>query len=177
MNLKKAQIIGFVFTVLFGTLLHFTYEWSGYNPYFGLFSAVNESTWEHLKLLYVPMLFFGVVEYLTYGKHIKNFIQIRFLSILLGMAIIIVGFYTYTGITGNHYLIIDILLFIAAVFFAYYFSYKLLQTDKFSSRIYKWLAIIGILLLIYFSITFTYSPPHIPLFFDTESGIYGLKGT
>ena len=38
---------------LLGTLLHFTYRWSGRNP---LIAPVNESVWEHMKLLFFPML-------------------------------------------------------------------------------------------------------------------------
>ncbi len=39
-------------TVIFlvGCLLHFTYAWSGRNKFVAIFSAVNESTWEHIKL-------------------------------------------------------------------------------------------------------------------------------
>lgn len=174
MKLKKSQTIGFIFTLIFGTILHFAYEWSGNSPFVGIFSAVNESTWEHLKMLFIPMILFGIVEYFIYGKNLDNFIQIRFLSILLGMATIIVGFYTYSGVIGKNYLVIDILLFIAAVFLAYFFSYKMLQTDKFTSEQSKWLAILGILLLVLLSVVFTFSPPHIKLFFDTETGLYGL---
>ncbi len=51
--LLKYQIFSIIFTFIFGTLLHFTYEWSNQNLVVSLFSAINESTWEHLKLLYV----------------------------------------------------------------------------------------------------------------------------
>lgn len=51
--LLKYQIFSVIFTFIFGTLLHFTYEWSNQNLVVSLFSAINESTWEHLKLLYV----------------------------------------------------------------------------------------------------------------------------
>ena len=47
----KTNLFRFIFISVLGVLLHFTYEWSGDNAVVGLFSAVNESTWEHLKLL------------------------------------------------------------------------------------------------------------------------------
>ena len=49
---------GIIFTLATGTLLHFTYEWSGENPFVALYSPVSESVWEHLKLL-----FFHQAEY------------------------------------------------------------------------------------------------------------------
>jgi hypothetical protein len=55
-------ISGVIFTFLAGTLLHFTYEWSGNNFWVGLFSPVNESTWEHMKLLFFPMLFYSIAS-------------------------------------------------------------------------------------------------------------------
>lgn len=58
----KTNIYRFLFISILGTLLHFTYEWSQNNAIVGLFSAVNESTWEHLKLLFFPMLFLTLFE-------------------------------------------------------------------------------------------------------------------
>ncbi|MBP8640086.1 MAG: hypothetical protein KBI01_04200 [Oscillospiraceae bacterium] len=175
MKHKKAQLAGFVFTVLLGTVLHFTFELSGENPIVGLFSAVNESVWEHLKLLYVPMLIFGIFEYFRYGKKLENFIPVRFLSMLLGMAVIVVGFYTYTGIIGENYLIIDILLFILAVYAAYRFSNEMLGTHKFTSSCAKGLAIMGLIFLTACFAVFTFAPPNIPLFLDPISGKYGIS--
>ena len=55
-SLTLWQFFGFAFTSLLGTLLHFLYEWTGKSPLVAPFSGVNESTWEHMKLLYVGML-------------------------------------------------------------------------------------------------------------------------
>ena len=55
MNKKKIrdyQIFSVIFVFILGTLLHFTYKLSGENGVVAIFSTVNESTWEHLKLLY-----------------------------------------------------------------------------------------------------------------------------
>ena len=53
-------IAGIVFTSILGTLAHFIYEWSNENFLVGLFTPVSESTWEHMKLLFFPMLLYGV---------------------------------------------------------------------------------------------------------------------
>lgn len=172
--MKKATIIGFLFTVLFGTLLHFTYEWSGYSNAVGVFSAVNESIWEHTKLLAVPMLVFAVFEYFSYGKELDNFIPVRLLSILIGIAVIIGGYYIYSGIIGRDIMVADIALFVIAVFISYAYSYKMLNTNKFSSGRARLWSLFGIVLLIAIYVTFTFYPPHINLFADPLSGTYGI---
>lgn len=163
-KIKKLQILGAVFTAVLGTLLHFTYEWSGNNSLIGIFSAVNESTWEHLKLLFVPALIFAVFEYFLYGKKIKNFIAVKAASLLLGMATIIVTFYTYSGIIGEGFLWADILVFLLSVFVCYFFSAKLLNTQYLSSSTAKIWGIIAILLFIFLFVIWTFSPPQIALF-------------
>ena len=70
-KLVKWQIGVIVFSLIVGTLLHFTYEWSGENKFIASFSAVNESVWEHLKLVFYPMLIAGIVEYFFVKKDSK----------------------------------------------------------------------------------------------------------
>ena len=56
------QFFGFALTSVGGTLLHFLYEWTGESKIAALFSGVNESTWEHMKLLFWPMLLYAIVQ-------------------------------------------------------------------------------------------------------------------
>ncbi len=65
-------IIGAVFTIITGTLLHFVYEWSGESLFVGIFSPINESVWEHLKLLFFPMSVWILIGYFIFGKKIQN---------------------------------------------------------------------------------------------------------
>ena len=81
-KILKWQIVAIIFGIAFGTLLHFTYKWSGQNKLIGVFSSVNESTWEHLKLSFFPIVIFGLIQYffidyktnnsLTYNVNIDN---------------------------------------------------------------------------------------------------------
>ena len=157
------HIIGVIFTIAFGSLLHFTYKLSGYNTIIGIFSAINESVWEHIKLLFFPTLIFLVPEYLIYGKDKGNFFFAKFVSISIGMASIPIIFYTYSGIVGNNYLLMDILTFIISVILTYTTSYNIIKADK----NYRYGNVVGILLIILYSILFaifTFYPPKISLF-------------
>ena len=53
---------GFFTAAVLGTLGHFAYDWSGKSLPVGAFCAVNESTWEHMKLLFFPVLLFTAVQ-------------------------------------------------------------------------------------------------------------------
>ena len=67
MNIKKLfkyHIFSILLISILGTLLHFTFHCSNSNLLIGAFSAVNESTWEHLKLLFFPTLISLIFGYL-----------------------------------------------------------------------------------------------------------------
>ncbi|PHV69972.1 hypothetical protein CS063_12555 [Sporanaerobium hydrogeniformans] len=164
MELKMCQVIGALFTIIAGTLLHFVYKWTGQNIFVSFFAPVNESTWEHLKLLITPILLFAIGEYILGGKEIINFVPVKLLSIVAGMLTIVVSFYTYVGIVGNHYLWADIATFILGVIVAYGLSYSLLGTSYFTSLSARQYAWIGLVILMGCMILFTWSPPTIGLF-------------
>ena len=62
-SLKRDLLKGIFFVLAAGSLAHFIYEWSGYSTAAGLFFPVNESTWEHMKLCFFPMLGYSFYLY------------------------------------------------------------------------------------------------------------------
>ncbi len=161
---KKMHILGFFFTIILGTLLHFTYEWSGNNNIVAAFSAINESVWEHLKLLFYPVFIFTFAEFFVYGKNKANFFVAKALSLFIGMSSIVTIFYTYTGIFGTNFFIVDILTFVFSVFITYLISYKIMSSNLLRGSLPN---IIGFILLIAYLIlfiVFTYYPPQVNLF-------------
>ena len=55
---KRYIVTGFLFVGILGTLFHFVYGWCRQARLIGLFVPGNESTWEHMKLLFIPMLIY-----------------------------------------------------------------------------------------------------------------------
>lgn len=91
----RFQIFSLLFTYVLGTILHFTYEWSNENSIVALFSAVNESTWEHLKLLFFPMLITTIIGYFylkTEKDEYNNFLCARIKGILCALTFVVVFF-------------------------------------------------------------------------------------
>ena len=101
MKIKTWQIITVIICVILGIVLHFTYEWSGDNIIVGVFSAVNESTWEHLKLAFYPMVLMAIIGYFIIGDKSKNYWTAQTVGIITAIIFTIVFFYTYTGIIGT----------------------------------------------------------------------------
>ena len=91
------QWAGFAFATFGGTILHFLYDWTGGNVLVSPFSGVNESTWEHMKLLYWPLLFFAPVQRPCFREQ-ANYWCVKLAQILLGLALIPVLFYTDNGV-------------------------------------------------------------------------------
>ncbi|MEG1547316.1 MAG: DUF6512 family protein [Clostridia bacterium] len=174
MNMKAWHISGALFTLISGVLLHFAFQWSQENPLVGFFSAVNESTWEHLKLIAIPALIFSLIEYISYGKRISSFIPSKAVSIVAGMMAIVILFYGYTAIFGQNYLAADIAVFAIGVLIMYYVSFRLVNGDKLGSDISTALGWGIIIALIICFALFTSAPPESALFRDPISGGYGI---
>ncbi len=168
------QMVGFVFTAVAGTLLHFFFDWSGENVVVALFSAVNESIWEHLKLLFYPMLIFAAVEYFAWGKEVDSFWCVKLIGILIGLGLIVAVYYTYTGALGMKVDWFNITLFFFAAGVVYWLESKLFQRG-FSCPVGGRLAFLLILLIAAAFTLLTFAPLHIPLFEDPLTGTYGFQ--
>lgn len=171
-SILNFQIISVIFTIILGTVLHFTYNWSNSNLLIGSLSAVNESTWEHLKLIFFPILITTIIGYFYFRKTIPNFLCSKTLGIITAILFTIIFFYTYTGILGTDFAFLNILTFIISVILGEYISYKLI-TSSFSCN--KILSIILLSLLLFSFIFFTYFTPKIGLFKDPVTGQYGIQ--
>lgn len=174
MYLKNIHIIGTVFSAVLGVLLHFAYDLSGGSDFVAIFSAVNESTWEHLKLLYFPVVIFAVAEYFLYGKNTVGFWASKTIALLASMLLIVVGFYTYTGVFGESVSAINIMLFIASVVLNYYLSYSFIELNAFENPSLNKASIFVLILLFVCFWVFTFYPPLINLFRDPVSGGFGI---
>ena len=174
MTIKKVrnfQIFSTIFTFIVGTLLHFTFELSGSNLKFAIFSAINESTWEHLKLLYFPMLLSTIFGIILFKNRIPNFLCSKTIGLLTSMCFTIIFFYTYTGVLGNNIAFIDISSFFIATLLGEYVGYKLILS-KFNCN--NKVSIIVLLALFISFLVFTYFTPNIGIFKDPITGQYGI---
>jgi len=171
------EIGGFLFIGSIGAALHFTFELSNFsNMVVAFFSAVNESTWEHLKMVFWPGVIFALIEYSYIRDRVNNFLIAKTVSLFVMPLIIILGWYVYTPFTQRSIFPLDLLLFYLAIFFGQFLSYKLLTRTSLSQRFHT-LSVAGLMLMLIAFSTFTFYPPKISLFenFDLlDTGQYGI---
>ena len=167
------ELAGIVFILLLGSVLHFTFEWSGNQPIVGVFSAVNESVWEHLKLAFWPALLFALIEYVPLKKVANNFVFAKTIGVYVMVAVIPAIFYFYTALAGESLLAVDIGSFVIAVIIGQLLSYKLLTYHSLSQKL-AWVSLFFFVLLAVLFAVFTFYPPHIQIFQDSLTGEYGI---
>lgn len=158
-----AIVIIIIIILIMGILFHELYRLTNNNRLVGYFMPINESVWEHLKLILTPFILVGLVLSLLIGNNSNNFIFALTSAIVIGCIIIIMIFYSYTGVTGSDSIIADITLFILAFLAGMWIFYQLINYEQLP----KWVNIISTIIIFTLVILFmiwTYNPPHIPLF-------------
>ncbi len=168
------QLLGFAIVSFGGTILHFLYEWTGNSLITAPISAVNESTFEHMKLLFIPAFVFAVIES-RFFKEYYRFWCVKLRGILLGLILIPVLFYTYNGALGKSPDFVNIAIFFIAAAVMYLYETKAFASESFKCRLPLLSLVILVLLAVLF-IVFTFVPPDLPLFVDPTTGGRGISG-
>ena len=161
-NILLWQFSGFATVSLLGTLLHYLYEWGVKNSFVAAFSGVNESTFQHMKLLYFPLLIFEIIKSFFF-KNRKDFWCVKLIGIIIGLSLIPIIFYTYNGVFGKSPDWINIAIFFISAALVFVFESIFFLKWTFNCNTI-WLCIISILAIGAIFIIFTYFPPDIPLF-------------
>lgn len=125
--IKKWHVIGFFWIVIVGSLLHFTYEWSGNSKIVGYFSPVNESLWEHLKLGYFSLTFFILVEFWALRNKTDTYFIAKSAGIISMSIFVILISYIYELITKDSNVFFHIGLFILGSFICQFISMNIMK--------------------------------------------------
>ena len=167
------QLLGFGVTALGGTLLHFLYEWLGKAIWIAPFSGVNESTWEHMKLLFWPMLIFAVAQSFLFRDR-KDFWCVKLRGILLGITLIPVIFYTYNGAIAKSPDWFNIAIFFITAAIVYLYETRLFGMGKLICRSRR-LPILILSAIAVLFVVFTFLTPELGIFRDPVTGTYGVS--
>lgn len=172
-NLLHLEIGGAIAIILIGSLFHFCYEWSDEASIAGIFCAVNESVWEHMKIGFWPALFYGIFLWIYMENPPTNFLFAQTLSLYVLSITIPILFYSYTAVLGTHMLLIDILIFIIAIVLGRLTSYWIITREV--REPWSGMTVLLLLVILFAYSTFTFYPPKLPLFKDPSSGGYGIE--
>ena len=163
-----------IFSIILGTFIHFIYNILHKPFILGLVVPINESVFEHLKLVLIPLTAFGIIYSLVYGKkennkNIWNYISI---AVILSMIFIPIMHYLYIAIIKNTSTIFDIVLYILSIIFSYIYIY--IKNGKDNKKDTNKGGILLILLLYFIFVVFTICPPRVELFKDPINNTYGI---
>lgn len=170
-KVNKFEILSAIGTVIFGSMLHFVFAWLGSAKIVALIAAVNESTWEHLKLAFWPALIFSAIFYFVIKTKPHNFFLAQAAKFFSMPVLIIILFYGWKLFFADS-LIYDISIFVVAVIAGHIFSYYIEKSEK-NFKLEK-LAIALIAIGILKFSFFTYFPPQMTIFLDPVTGGYGI---
>ncbi len=157
------QVGALTFVSVLGTLLHFVYDWTNL-AIFKPISAVNESTFEHMKILFFPMLIFAFIQYF-YFKDYKSYWQIKTLGIIIGIMLIPILFYTLNGAFGKTPDWVNIAIFFISGGISYLVEGILIKNNV-QIGINKYIFVAILVLITVGFVAFTYNPPCLPIFID-----------
>lgn len=169
-------ILGIPVIFILGSLAHFAYDLSGKSIIVGIFTPVNESIWEHLKLSTYPTIIWYIIGSILLRNHtnIYEWFICCVISIIMSAIIITAFYYTYTGALGIHSLFLDIFSLFLGIAVAQCLSLYIYNNSPLTVFHY-YLSIILVSLIIICFTFFTFYPPKLPIFMDPDTKQYGIQ--
>ena len=174
---KKIIVIACIVSILLGVFLHFVYDLSGNNVIVGMFAPVNESVWEHLKLILIPFSIFGITFYFYTKQKFSNIFLITLLGNVVGMFVVTTLYYLGTKIFAEENMIYNIIVFIIGMISSYFIFYLGIYNKDFheETKDSTLLGICSLALLFTIFLTSTFSPIKINLTQDPITKTYGIQ--
>ena len=165
--MKRAYIISAILAAAAGTALHFLCTISP-NLISALLAPVNESVWEHLKLLFWPVL--GAAVVLSARAPCRIRLWCGFLTALLAMPVFLLGMYYLLRRLGLSGLALDILLYYVTIFGGFWLAWHLQR----AGRLQRHCGILLMLVILYGAglILFTFAAPPLKLFTPPAAGVW-----
>lgn len=160
----KNNIIAFLIISILGTTGHFLYEWSNQNSFIGLFFPVNESIWEHLKLIFYPNLIYAVIYCIKTKKKPDNLISATSFSIFAGMFYTVIMYYTAKGVIGKDVELINISIFYIAIIITLFKRNHIINQEKYTSKNVKAIAWGLLFLMGFLFAVWSKIPPELGIF-------------
>ena len=168
------ELGGFLFISILGTILHFVYDWSNHNKYAGIFGAVNESVWEHMKLVVFPSLLWLIIEIPFYFKN-NNFLTSKAVGLIIMLVFIPVLFYLIKYLFRNNSFIVDILIFYVAVGLGQFISYIILNKSA-VNPIYNYISLLILIIIYGYFLIATFIPGNGEIYIDPNTNKKGFGG-
>lgn len=167
-------IIGIVIISIVGTVFHFTYDWSKHNKILAIFSAVNESTWEHIKLALTATFLYSLIDGAMFGQN-PNYFVAKFASLIVIITLMPMIFYGYTALSKRPILAVDIISFYIVIIVSQIAAWWILDLLPLPFAVI-YLGAVGTTVIFGLYLLGTLMPIKNFLFKDPITNRYGLRG-
>lgn len=174
MSLKKIKTIGIFGIFVLCFLTHFGYTWFP-NFLFSLFFPVNESIWEHMKMIVSAIIIWEVIEYYIlniFDINYNNFLLGCFIMCFFSICVFLIIYYPISNFAGDSFVLILICLFIT-IYYATTIGYLVMELNPIKYEFL--LGFLGIVLIYMLFGIFTYYPLKLPIFLDPRDNYYGIN--
>lgn len=173
-NWRRWEVTGLFVVLILGNLLHFVFEWSGNNRIAAAFAAVNESTWEHMRLFVIPWIVWSLIEWIALRGNKLPILSSRALGLLVGALSIPIIYYTYRNALGVNNPVVNVIIFQVAVLLAFWITWVAIKRRWLQGTL--WQVLGGAVLLAgwLLAVLWTYMPPSAPIFVDPATGQRGI---
>ncbi len=174
-KLKKVYpyIISFIISSSMGILFHFLFSLLNKSPFIAWLVPINESIFEHLKLLFYPFMMVSIIELIIRHQPLKNYLPYRILFITISTIILPILYYSFKACIGNVGFI-NILLYFFCLIIAYLLSFIAEKKQLVPTKSMQLIALATAILLIFIFTLMTFMPPEIEIFRDPIKGTYGF---
>lgn len=173
MKTKKLIFINSIIIFILAFISHFVYDFLQ-NDIFAIFFPVNESIWEHMKLLMTPYMIDALILYIAFKKLNIVYHNLAFSSLFSACFSIFVYLLIYIPVYllfGNN-LIFDITLLYIVILVSQFIEFYLLKKETSNYTNFSLVFII----LIYIAFGYlTYHPFRNFMFYDFKNNKYGVN--
>jgi len=171
--MKKFKIIAVFGIFAISFLCHFAFD-----TFPCIFSSiifpVNESIWEHMKILFTSTILYGIIDYMLLKKNkidFNNFSLQLFTSAFSAIIIFLIIFLPIYNLIGENLPVTLVIMFITYAI-CQYISFKILKLKEY--KILNILSIIAIIIMYIIFGYFTYYPIENDFFIDPTNKTYGI---
>lgn len=162
------MLIQQLYLYISGVFNHFVYELLNNNFIIGLITPINESIFEHTKLVIIPYISYHIYQYIK-NKNFK--IKELCLSLYISFFVMTALYYTYRGIIGKDITILNIIIYFITIFITELMTKHIMKYSKKDNKvIYIIMIIIYFVLIVYLTI----NPIKIPFMKDPINNTYGI---
>ena len=167
---RKSKVITVILMVVIGTSMHFVLDLLPSGPVavaLGNIFPVNETSWEHMKMIWYPFLTAGIIH--SCKTKCRGYFASFVVGAIMAMLMQLGSFSIYQSFTGTSVLFLDIIIYMASMVFCILIAFDYSQKALAKAAFPLWVILAAIITasIIYL----TYFPADGYVFLDNE----GLK--